>query len=97
MSDLPKTLFVRSDIKNPEYQEALKELLEESFKGQQIKRTTYKHKEDNGQKVQNLIDISSKLGFGEPFKIFDFNSHMCEQFRISEEGKKYKSLTLDYD
>lgn len=95
--NMPRTLFIRTDVPNPEYQEAVKNIF---FiigpDGKPVERGTYYYREDNGMRLNKVGGLAGKLKVEEPWKIFNFESEMCRQFR-AENGGRYKSITLDYD
>ena len=96
MTGLPKTLVVRTDVDNNEYQEAVKDILFERGEDLHLKlRTTYHYKDDNGRKLVRLEGIAKKLGVEAPWKVFDFMSPRSQKFL--ENNTNYKSLDIDYD
>ena len=96
MAGLPKTLVVRTDVEDPKYQEAVKDILFERGGDLHPKlRATYYYKEDRGRKLAKLDGIAKKLGVEASWKVFDFMSPMSQKFL--ENNTNYKSLDIDYD
>jgi hypothetical protein len=97
MVGIPKTLVVRTDVQDAEYQAAVKDLLFQTGPdGKPIERGTYFFKEDNGARIGKLESLAEKLGVADPWKIFNFWSDACYNFLETTKGK-YKGISLDYD
>jgi len=97
MTNLPKTLFVRTDVEDPEYQEAVGAILFGEGPGDQpVPRNTYYFRSDNGERIRRLSSRASALNVEDPWKVFNLESRRCKQFRDSC-GERYESLVIDYD
>ena len=83
-----QSLVVRVDNNNPEYQAAVKALLD-------VKGRTYFYHEDEGDLLKGLEDAAKKVGVEDCWKMFNIYSEACQDFLRNGHGK-YEHLIVNY-